>query len=43
LPPLEKEVEVEVIGDGGHILLRDRRQGSAIMVLTPVNECLEVP
>ena len=43
LPPLEQEVEVEAIGDGGHILLRDRRQGSAIMVLTPVAECLEVP
>ena len=43
LPPLEQEVEVEAIGDGGHILLRDRRQGSAVMVLTPVDECLEVP
>ena len=44
LPP--GGVEPESIGDGGHILLRDRANlsvASALMVLTPLGECLEAP
>jgi len=44
LPPAG--VEPESIGDGGHILLRDRNNlsvASALIVLTPLEECLEGP
>jgi hypothetical protein len=44
LPPAG--VEPESIGDGGHILLRDRSNlsvASALIVLTPLEECLEGP
>ena len=46
LPPPERAVEPESIGDGGHILLRDRTNpsvSSVLMVLTPLGECLEAP